>query len=91
MVRMRITTRGETRGTRVVRWVEQFCRMPAGPDKGKAVVLTPSQREAVAAIYDGEHGPVSMPVDKPLSAYLALIHVVGPEAVEEDFTPEARG
>ena len=38
-------------------------------------------------IYDNPDGPQDEPVADPLTAYLALLHICGPEAVQHDFRP----
>lgn len=39
-------------------------------------------------IYDNPTGNEAVPVTGPLAAYLALLHVCGPEALEREFVPE---
>lgn len=80
--------RDETRGERNARWVEKYCLYPNGPDKGKRVMLTPAQRDVIYAIYD-PNGPQQLSVTGPLAAYLALLHVCGPEGKQRDFQPDA--
>jgi hypothetical protein len=55
--------------------------LPNGPNKGQRVVLTPAQREIVYQVYDTARPP---PVTDVLAAYLALLHVCGPEAKSVD-------
>jgi hypothetical protein len=78
-----------TRGERNIRWIETYCLVPAGLDKGRRVRLTPTQRETVRRLYDNVKGPQlrDVPVAAPLTAYLALLHVCGPEAMQHDFWP----
>jgi hypothetical protein len=59
---------------------------PAGRDKGKRVVLTPAQRDTVHLIYDHPDDP-QPDVTGPLGAYIALLHVCGPEGKQQDFRP----
>ena len=66
-----------SRGERNARWIEKFCLLPNGPNKGQRVVLTPAQRDIVRQVYDTARPP---PVTGDLAAYLALLHVCGPEA-----------
>ena len=73
-----------TRGDRNCAWIERHCLMPHGPDKGQRVRLTPAQCDVVRRIYDDAEQPE---VTGPLAAYLALLHVAGPEAVKGDFRP----
>ena len=61
-----------TRGGRAIRWIEDYCLVPSGLDKGQHVRLTPVQRDIVSQIYDGIE---ALPVSGPLAAYLALLHV----------------
>lgn len=68
---------GQTRGQRNVAWIETFCRIPAGPQRGEHVMLSPTQREIVRKLYD--HGEVE-PITGHLAAYIALLHLCGPEA-----------
>jgi hypothetical protein len=79
--------RTQTRGDEAVQWIEQFCVCPLGPDKGRRVKLTPSQRDTVRKIYDNPSGPQDLPVADPLAAYLALLHTCGHEALARDFRP----
>jgi hypothetical protein len=76
-----------SRGTRAVRWIERFCVVPGGPERGQHVRLSPVQRETVRRIYDGPQGSEAVPTTGPLAAYLALMHVCGPEALQQDFRP----
>jgi len=52
------------------------------------VHLTPAQRDIVRQIYDGSDGIEAAPITGPLAAYLALLHVCGPEALHKEFRPE---
>jgi hypothetical protein len=81
--------RKQTRGGRAIRWIEAYCLVPSGLDRGQHVRLTPAQRDIVREIYDnrnGSHG--APPVTGTLAAYLALLHVCGPEALQKEFRPE---
>jgi hypothetical protein len=73
----------KTRGTRAIFWVENFCRVPNGPYKGRPVKLSPEQRQAVRRIYDNAAGigADAEAVPAPLAGYLARLHICGPEAV----------
>jgi len=80
--------RKQTRGGRAIRWIEAYCLLPSGLDKGQHVRLTPVQRDIVRKTYDnpnGHHG--APPVTGPLAAYLALLHLCGPEALQRSFRP----
>jgi len=77
-----------SRAIRNAHWIEKFCVVGSGPDRGQPVKLTPAQKETIARLYQGADaidGPVS--VESPLSAYLALLHLCGPEAVHPWATP----
>jgi phage terminase large subunit-like protein len=78
-----------TRGELNCRWIEKFCRVPEGRLVGTSVTLRPWQRELICEIYDNpartrraivsfgkKNGKTS------LSAFLLLLHLVGPEARE---------
>jgi hypothetical protein len=82
--------REKTRGQRNARWIETYCLAPHGPDRGKRVRLTEREHHVVRQIYDGAGGPQDVPVTAPLSAYLALLHVCGPEGKQGDFRPDLR-
>jgi hypothetical protein len=78
----------KTRGDKNVHWIEMFCLVPRGPEKGERVVLTQAQRETVRMIYDNASGPQDVPVTGSLAAYLALLHICGPEALQNNFRPD---
>jgi hypothetical protein len=72
-----------TRGDRDISWIEKFCL-----DDGKHVLLTPAQRATLREIYDNPDGPQQQsPVTGSLAAWLALLHVCGPEGKQKDFQP----
>jgi len=77
------------RSTRNIRWIESYCRVPEGRLVGQPVKLRKWQREEIARIYDNpavtrrailsfgrKNGKTA------LSAMLLLLHLCGPEAVE---------
>jgi hypothetical protein len=64
-----------TRGDRAISWIEEFCVVPFGFDKGQHARLTEEERETLRRIFDGDDAPE---VTGPLAAYLALFHVAGP-------------
>ncbi len=68
-----------TRGQRNIHWIEKFCSVPSGPQRGEPVTLSQTQRAIVIKLYDG--GGEVEPVTGHLAAYIALLHVCGPEAV----------
>ena len=80
--------RKKSRGTRAVSWIENFCLVPSGPERGRRVALTQAQRETVRQIYDHPDGPQDVPVTGSLAAYLALLHIGGPEALQNNFRPD---
>jgi hypothetical protein len=68
----------KNRGAKNAHWIEKYCLIPSGADRGRRVRLTQAQRETIARIYDGNE---IVEVAPPLSAWLALLHLCGPEAV----------
>ena len=74
-----------SRGERNAHWIENFCVLPNGPNKGQRVVLTPAQRDIVRQVYDTARPPL---VTGVLAAYLALLHVCGPEAKRSADCPQ---
>lgn len=75
------------RSDRAIDWVEDYCLIPAGPDKGQRVKLTVEQRRIIRQIYDHPNDKEAVPVGGPLAAYLALLHTAGPEALQRKFCP----
>ena len=66
----------QARGDRAIRWIQDYCLLPSGLDKGQHVRLTPPQRDIVREIYDNPNGPHGAPpVTGTLAAYLALLHM----------------
>src|SRR5262245_44778969 len=80
--------RKQTRGERAIRWIDAYCLVPSGLDRGQHVRLTPAQQDIVRKIYDDPNDPNGAPVTGTLAAYLALLHVCGPEALQKEFRPE---
>lgn len=76
-----------TRGDHAIVWIEKFCRHPDPPHKQAR--LSHAECWQVRQIYDHPDGPQSIPVTGPLAGWLALLHVVGPEALQRDFRPAA--
>lgn len=74
----------QTRAERNRQWIENYCLVPHGPDKGQRVRLTPEQLDTVRRIYDEAEHPE---ITGPLAAFIALLHVCGPEAVKGDLRP----
>ena len=83
-LKMRVLTRGD----RALFWIEKFCLYPNGPDKGKPVMLSQAECWQVRQLYDNPSGPdQSASLPGPLAAYLALLHICGPEALQKEFQP----
>jgi hypothetical protein len=74
------------RGERAVRWIEKYCVVPSGFERGQHVRLTQAQRNTIRKIYDAQN--ISEVVGEQLGAYLALLHVCGPEALQKEFRPD---
>lgn len=74
-----------TRAQRVTNWIEKFCRVPAGPLKGKYVRLSQDQRQLLADIYGHDDSPRAIAVSGEMGAYLALLHTAGIEASPDIF------
>lgn len=70
---------------KVIRWIEEHCRIPEGKFVGQPVKLRPWQRKIIREIYDS---PTRMAIvsfgrknaKTTLSALLLLAHLCGPEA-----------
>jgi len=76
-----------TRGERNCAWIESTCHIPEGKLVGQPVKLTPKQREWICAIYDSPTRRFILSMGRKnaktaLSAFLLLLHLVGPEARE---------
>lgn len=76
-----------TRGERVCRFIESYCRVPEGPKVGRPLKLEDFQRSFLLAIYDNPAGTrrayLSIARKNGKSALIAcmiLAHLVGPEA-----------
>lgn len=79
----------ETRGERVIRFIETYCRIPSGDHVGQPIVLQPFQRRFVLEVYDNPYGTrrgylsIARKNGKTaLIAALVLAHLVGPEKRE---------
>jgi len=82
-------TRTETRAERNIRWIEENCRIPEGKLVGKKVKLSQFQRRFMIKIYDNPAGTrraifsvARKNAKTALSAFILLLHIVGPEAVQ---------
>ena len=71
----------KTPGKKAANWIENFCVVPAGFDKGQHVVLTVEQKEILRRLFDTDESPGE--IAAPLSSYLALLALAGPRALAE--------
>lgn len=76
-----------TRGERNCEWIETNCRIPEGRLVGTRVKLTKDQRRWICLIYDTPTRRFILSMGRKnaktaLSAFLLLLHLVGPEARE---------
>jgi len=76
-----------TRGEDVIKWIENYCYIPEGKFAGKRVKLRPWQKKDIRKIYDNKSGTRRAILSfgrknakTTLSAFLLLVHLVGPEA-----------
>jgi phage terminase large subunit-like protein len=77
----------ETRGEKVIRFIETFCLTPEGEHVGKPMVLAPFQKKFILDIYDNPAGTrrayLSIARKNGKTALIAgilLAHLIGPEA-----------
>jgi hypothetical protein len=77
----------QTRGERVIAFVERYCIVPDGSLVGKPMRLLPFQKRFIVRVYDNPHGTrraylsIARKNGKTgLIAALVLAHLVGPEA-----------
>lgn len=73
------------RGQRNIDWIEAYCRIPEGKFVGRPVKLRPWQKKILRGIYDTPTRTAIITMAKKnaktsLSAFLLLLHIVGPEA-----------
>ena len=61
-------------------WIECYCRQPGGSRHSKYVHLTTAQLRIVRKLYDGDGASALQPITGPLAAYIALVHLCGPES-----------
>lgn len=78
-----------TRGERVCRFIEAYCRAPEGKHIGQPIKLEPFQRRFILDVYDNPHGTHTAILSiarkngkTALIAGILLAHLVGPEAVQ---------
>lgn len=76
----------DTRGARVIAWVEKYCRIPEGRFVGRPVKLRDWQKAEIRKIYDNPAGTRRAILSfgrknakTTLSAFLLLCHLCGPE------------
>ncbi len=65
----------QTRGDLVAEWIEDYCVVPSGPDRGKRVRLTEAELYAVRRFYDCPDGPQDQQVEgmwRPISRCCTL-------------------
>lgn len=86
--RGRPKNRAETRGERVIAFIERYCRIPEGAGVGKPLVLEPFQKRFILAVYDNPAGTSRAYLSiarkngkSVLIAAICLAHIVGPEAL----------
>lgn len=77
----------QTRGTRAIRFIEKYCRVPEGKHVGKAMKLEPFQKKFIKAVLDNKartkRAILSMARKNGKTALIAallLVFLVGPEA-----------
>ena len=85
MAKRKATAAKISRGERNIAWIESNCRIPEGKFVGKPVKLCQFQREIITGIYDSPTRRVIISFGRKnakttLSAFLLLLHLVGPEA-----------
>ena len=76
---------GVSRGLRAIRWIEDYCHIPEGQFVGQKVKLRPWQKKIIRSIYDSPTRRALISFGRKnakttLSAFLCLLHLVGPEA-----------
>lgn len=78
-----------TRGEKVIKFIQSFCRVPEGAHVGKNIVLEDFQKEFILAVYDNPYRTreaiLSMARKNgktSLIACLLLVHLVGTEAIQ---------
>ena len=71
----------KTPGKKAANWIENFCVVPFGFDKGQHVRLTTEQKEILRKLFDTDESPGE--ITAPLSSYLVLLIVAGPRALAE--------
>jgi len=84
----------QTRAERNIAWIERYCRVPEGKDVGRPARLRDFQKADLRKIYDNPHGTRTAIISfgkkngkTSLAAFLLLLHLVGPEAVQNTQLP----
>lgn len=77
----------QTRGQRVIAFIERYCKTPEGEHVGKLMVLDKFQRKFILAVYDNPHKTKRAILSigrkngkTALIAAIVLAHLCGPEA-----------
>lgn len=80
--------RKQTRGQRVIAFIEKYCRVPEGKHVGKPMLLMKFQKKFILNVYDNKAGTARAYLSlarkngkTALIACLVLAHLVGPEAI----------
>lgn len=83
-----------SRAERNISWIEKHARIPEGKDVGKPVRLREWQRAEIRKIYDNPAGTRTAIISfgkknakTTLAAFLLLLHLCGPEAVQNTQLP----
>lgn len=76
----------ESRGEKNIKWIEDYCRIPEGPDIGKVVKLRDWQKAEIIKIYDNPSGTRRAIISvgrknakTTFAAFLLLLHLCGNE------------
>ena len=78
--------RPRKRSTRVIAFIEKYCKVPEGPLLGRPMLLDPFQKKFIREVYDNPFGTTQGILSigrkngkSALIAALVLAHIVGPE------------
>ncbi len=69
--------RKQTRGQRNAQWIERYCLVPSGPQRGEHVKLTQVQRNIVLKLYSSTDNVE--PITGHLASCITLLHLCGVE------------
>jgi hypothetical protein len=77
---------------RAIHWIEKYCVDPDGPDgERQPVRLTEAEEAEIWRLNLDLYSPMpDAPISRNLAAYLALLHICGPEALESDPMPPVK-